>query len=97
MRVAPQDDILVRDMLEALALKHPKQFKLHYTLDDPPKGKGAWSGSTGFITADMIAAHLPPPGPNTVVLMCGPPPMVQYACKANLDKLGYEKKDQLSF
>lgn len=29
--------------------------------------------------------------------MCGPPPMVKFACKANLDALGYAKTDQLSF
>ncbi|KAJ1460937.1 hypothetical protein M885DRAFT_433240 [Pelagophyceae sp. CCMP2097] len=87
-------DILVRDELEALAKKHPARFTLHYTLDRPPAG---WKHSTGFITPEMIQKQLPAPGPGTLVLMCGPPPMVQYACKANLDKLGYEKAAQLAF
>lgn len=45
----------------------------------------------------MIAAHLPAPGPSTLVLMCGPPPMVKFACQANLDKLGYAKESQVAF
>jgi len=89
-----ESDILVREELEALAAQHPKRFKLHYTLDRPP---AAWKYSTGFITEEMIKAHLPPPKPSTLVLMCGPPPMVQYACKANLEKLGYTKAQQLAF
>jgi len=90
-----EDDILVRDMLEALKAKFPDRFTLHFTLDSPPEKN--WPGSKGFITPDMIQTYLPAPGPDTVVLMCGPPPMVQYACKANLDKLGYSKADQLAF
>jgi len=90
-----EDDILVRDMLEAVAAKHPSRFNLHYTLDSPPAQN--WPGSKGFITADMIKKHLPAPGPSTVVLMCGPPPMVKFACKSNLDALGYSKADQLAF
>ena len=51
-----EDDILVRDMLESLQAKYPKQLKIHYTLDRPPAG---WKYSTGFITDTMIAEHLP--------------------------------------
>ncbi|KAJ8611429.1 hypothetical protein CTAYLR_009010 [Chrysophaeum taylorii] len=89
-----EGDILVRDVLEKLAAEHPARFKLWYTLDRPPSG---WAYSSGFIDADMIANHLPPPDPETLILMCGPPPMIQYACKANLDKLGYKKAQQLAF
>ena len=89
-----ETDILVRDELDALAAKHPERFTVHYTLDRPPAN---WKYSAGFIDTDMISKHLPPPAPKTLVIMCGPPPMVQYACKANLDKLGYDKKLQLAF
>ena len=60
-----------------------------YTVDRAPSS--GWAYSTGFITSEMIASHLPPPGDDTLVLMCGPPPMVKFACEANLDKLGYPK------
>ena len=29
--------------------------------------------------------------------MCGPPPMVKFACQQNLDKLGYAKAQQVTF
>jgi len=45
----------------------------------------------------MIADHLPPPSDDTLVLMCGPPPMVKFACIENLDKLGYAKSSQVAF
>ena len=89
-----EGDILVRDMLEGLQKSHPKRFKLWYTLDRPPDG---WKYSKGFITADMIQSHLPPKGEETLVLMCGPPPMVEFACKKNLDALGYAKERQICF
>ena len=85
----------MRDNLESLAKQHPTRLKIWYTVDRPPAG--GWGYSTGFITSEMIAAHLPPPGEDTVVLMCGPPPMVKFACQANLDKLGHDKGRQLCF
>lgn len=89
-----KDDILLLAELEMLAKQHADRFQLWFTLDDPPAG---WKFSKGFITTDMIQERMPAPGPDTVILMCGPPPMVQYACKANLEKLGYEKADMLAF
>jgi len=89
-----ENDILVRDMLEELQAKHPKQLKVWYTLDRPPKG---WKYSEGFITDTMIAEHLPGPKESTLVLMCGPPAMVKFACQQNLDKLGYTKAQQIAF
>jgi cytochrome-b5 reductase len=87
-----KEDILLYDELNELAKSD--RFWVHYTLDRPPK---KWEGSTGFITAEMISAHLPAPSASTLVVMCGPPPMVKFACKQNLDALGYEKKRQLAF
>jgi len=89
-----EDDILVRAELEKLAADHPKRMKVWYTVDRPPPG---WKYSTGFITDTMIAERLPAPGPDTLVLMCGPPPMVKFACQQNLDKLGYKKELQVAF
>ena len=81
-------------MLEGLQAQHPERLHLWYTLDRPPAG---WGYSSGFITAEMIAAHLPPPGDETLVLMCGPPPMIKNACLPNLAKLGYSKAQQIVF
>ena len=89
-----EDDILVRNMLEELQEKHSDRFKLWYTLDRPPTD---WQYSQGFIGPEMVKDHLPPPSPGTVILMCGPPPMIKFACKPALEKLGYEKKQCLDF
>lgn len=56
-----------------------------------------WKYSTGFINAEMIQLHLFPPGPDTLVLMCGPPPMVNFACIPNLEKLGYDSKLRFAY
>jgi len=88
------DDILLRPELEKLAKDHPHRFKLWYTVDRADAG---WSYSTGFITTTMIEEHMPPPGEDTVILLCGPPPMVKFACQDNLNKLGYPKTQVLAF
>ena len=64
---------------------------------DRPPTDGSWKGSTGFIDQPMISERLPAPGADTLMLMCGPPPMIKFACKANLDALGYAKERQLAF
>jgi len=88
------DDILVREQLEELAAAHPRRFRVWYTVDRPAAG---WAYSSGFITDGMISEHLPPPADDTLVLMCGPPPMVKFACQQNLDKLGHAKERQVAF
>ena len=48
-------------------------------------------------TLEVIAEHLPGPKEDCLILMCGPPPMVKFACQANLEKLGYTKSQQVLF
>ncbi|KAM3968165.1 NADH-cytochrome b5 reductase 2 isoform 1-T1 [Aphomia sociella] len=87
-----EEDILLRNELEKYENEHPKQFKLWYTIDRPNDG---WKYSTGFINDEMIRDHLFPPGDDVIVLMCGPPPMINFACTPALDKLGF--KEDLRF
>lgn len=89
-----EEDILVRKELEQVAAKHPDRFHLWYTLDRP---SDSWKYSSGFVNKDMIASHLPPPGDDTVVLLCGPPPMIKFACVPNLTDLGYNPASQITF
>lgn len=56
-----------------------------------------WSYSSGFISADMISERLPCPGSTTQILMCGPPPMIKFACLPNLEKLGYDENMYVAF
>jgi NAD(P)H-flavin reductase len=89
-----EDDILCKDMLDELEKSSQGRFKVHYTLDFPPAG---WTGKTGFITQEMIKECLPPVSAGPLMLMCGPPPMVQFACKQNLEAMGYDKKSFIAF
>lgn len=93
-----EDDILVREELEDAVARYGGRFKLHYTVDRPPEG-GGWKYSTGFLTKEMIQAHLPAPAADgsTQILMCGPPPMVKFACLPNLEALGFKKTDYYVF
>uniref|UniRef100_A0A3P8X4P5 cytochrome-b5 reductase n=1 Tax=Cynoglossus semilaevis TaxID=244447 RepID=A0A3P8X4P5_CYNSE len=56
-----------------------------------------WSYSSGFINQDMIRDHLPAPSPEVLVVLCGPPPMIQYACLPNLDKVGHRTENIFSY
>mmetsp|Transcript_77105 Transcript_77105/g.174399 ORF Transcript_77105/g.174399 Transcript_77105/m.174399 type:complete len:329 (+) Transcript_77105:114-1100(+) len=89
-----EGDILCRDLIEEAERSSGGRFKVHYTLDFPPEG---WKQKAGFITADMIKECLPAPSTDTLVLMCGPPPMIEHACKKNLEALGYSKSSMVSF
>ncbi|KAI9813953.1 MAG: NADH-cytochrome b5 reductase [Thelocarpon impressellum] len=86
-----QEDILLREDLDRLA-KEDNGFRVHYVLNNPPE---KWDGGVGFVTPDMIKQHLPAPGPDMKILVCGPPPMVS-AMKKGLDSLGYEKAKPVS-
>jgi len=83
-----EEDILVRKELEECAAKDPDRFKLWYTVDSAPAN---WKYSEGFINEEMVKAHLPAPSIDSVVLLCGPPPMIKYACLPNLEKVGHQE------
>ncbi|XP_018009091.1 NADH-cytochrome b5 reductase 3 isoform X2 [Hyalella azteca] len=80
-------DILLRDELDELAASNADRFKLWYTLDRPEEG---WKYSSGFVNSDMISGHLFPASDDPLTLICGPPPMVNFACIPNLEKLGHK-------
>nr|XP_057934445.1 NADH-cytochrome b5 reductase 3 [Doryrhamphus excisus] len=89
-----EKDILLRPELEEIQVNNPERFKLWLTVDRaPPK----WEYSEGFINEDMIREHLPPPADDVLILMCGPPPMIQFACNPNLDKVGHAAERRFTF
>jgi len=89
-----EEDILLREELEEVQKQYPERFKLWYTVDRPGEG---WTYSSGFISADMIKDHLFPPSDDDLVVMCGPPPMINFACIPNLDKLEYNPEMRFSY
>ena len=53
--------------------------------------------SQGFVDEAMVREHLPPAGDDTLVLLCGPPPMIKFACFPNLEKVGHSKNAIVCF
>lgn len=91
-----ESDILVRNELEALQEEYGDRFTLWYTIDrsDNPD----WHYDTGFINKEMIEKHLLFPDTKDIqFLMCGPPPMLKFACQPALLELGYSEKDWVVF
>uniref|UniRef100_UPI00358F2B7E NADH-cytochrome b5 reductase 3-like n=1 Tax=Myxine glutinosa TaxID=7769 RepID=UPI00358F2B7E len=89
-----EKDIVLHGELEDLQSRFPTKLKIWYTLSNPPKG---WEYSKGHVAEDMIRNQLPAPSDDTMVLMCGPPAMIENACIPNLDKLGYAQDMQFAF
>lgn len=90
-----EKDILLRNELDQLAHEHPDQLKVWYTVDQSTES--TWKFSTGFVNADMIREQLHPADRDTVTLMCGPPPMINYACIPNLDAVGHEADRRFAY
>ena len=86
-----EEDILLREDLDKLPRD---RVHVWYTLDRPP---AEWKYSTGFVTKEMCAAHLPSPGPGVSLLVCGPPPMIKFACEPAFVALGFQEGDWFSF
>ncbi len=96
------EDILLKERIDALAAKHPKQLSVLYILDKPPKG---WKGAAGYVTPSLLKEKLPPPSDENLIIVCGPPGMMeavsggknpkdysQGELKGALKALGYNEK-----
>eukprot|EP01018_Ginkgo_biloba_P004169 Gb_23345 [translate_table: standard] len=68
------DDILLKEKLDALSASHPN-FKVYYTVDKPSHG---WRGGVGYISMDMVLKGLPHPSEDVLILVCGPPGMMNH-------------------
>jgi cytochrome-b5 reductase len=86
------EDILCQEELDVIV--KDSRVKLWYTVDRAPDG---WKYSTGFISEDMLREHIPAASEHTYIFMCGPPPMLKFACRPNLAKLGHAEEHVLEF
>jgi len=68
-------DILLRNHINILA-KDPR-LRVHYVLENPPD---QWSGSIGLINEGIISKFMPPPSDDSMVMVCGPPGMLNAIC-----------------
>ncbi|KAK5989575.1 NADH-cytochrome b5 reductase 1 [Cladobotryum mycophilum] len=87
-----EQDILLREELDAYARKYPKVFKVYYLLDQPPAD---WQFGSGYVTKDMMAERFPTPSDDTKIMLCGPPGMVNAAKKSLVD-LGFKQPSAMS-
>ena len=74
-------------------MKDQSNFKVWYVVETAGTSDDGlpWIYSMGLISEDILRDHLPPISPETSVFMCGPPPIIKFACLPYLDKMGYEK------
>ncbi|MBM4126008.1 MAG: cytochrome-b5 reductase [Nitrospira sp.] len=82
-----ETDIICRQEWEQ-DIREYRNFHCHHVLEQPPT---AWTHGTGRVTPDVLRRHLPPPGPDTCVFLCGPPPMVD-TLETTLKELGYPEQ-----
>ena len=80
-------DIIFREEWEQDLRKH-QTFHCYHVLEHPPAG---WAQGVGRITEEILRRHLPPPGPETVIFLCGPMPMVS-PLEGSLNRLGYSEQ-----
>jgi cytochrome-b5 reductase len=94
-----ESDILCRGELQDLVSRFPTRCFVWYTVDDvDATNKATWKYSTGFVSKEMIQQRLVEPAPTQIqFLMCGPPPMIKFACIPPLTELGYSDKDWVVF
>ena len=72
------EDILLKPILDDLAITHSDKFKVSYIIDRPEQG---WTGMTGYVTPEVVSAiHGAPGNPRAKVFVCGPPPMMEAVC-----------------
>ncbi|PYI05606.1 hypothetical protein BO78DRAFT_447386 [Aspergillus sclerotiicarbonarius CBS 121057] len=80
-----EEDILLRHELDAFAQRHP-QLKIWYMLDSPSQD---WAFGKGYVTSEIMKDRLPRPSPDTKIMLCGPPGMVNASKKA-LVSMGFQ-------
>lgn len=87
-------DILLRQNLDSLAAKHPKQFDVYYVIEK--KVPVGWKYGVGYISKEMIEKHCPAPSEDSMLLWCGPPPMVD-AMKRLAADIGFPEESTFKF
>jgi len=86
------EDILAKQGLEARVKANPN-FKIYYILEKPPKN---WKEGVGYVSETIIKQQLPPPSDDTLIMVCGPPPMMNaISGPKNKDKTQGELKGLL--
>jgi len=87
-----EQNILLRDELNHLEEESKGKLKITHVLSHPGDD---WKGLKGHVSADILKDALFPPAKDSVVFLCGPPPMIQKAALPALRDWGYVEDDNM--
>ena len=87
-----EQDILLRNELDAFTSAYPQKFKYENVLARPGS---TWSGKKGYISKDLVKEKFPPPSSDSKILLCGPPGLINSMTKS-LAELGFDKPNAVS-
>jgi cytochrome-b5 reductase len=100
-----EQDVLLKDYLDELQGQY-SNFKVYYLVSNPSSD---WKGGVGRVDRQVLQQKIPAPGPETMIFVCGPPPMMEAISgdKAKdksqgeltglLKELGYTKEQVFKF
>lgn len=84
-----ESDILMRDDLDQLTRLSKGRLQVSHVLSHP---SDSWDGLQGYVNKDIVEGCMfPPRGDENLVLMCGPPAMIQKAAIPAFSDWGYEQ------
>lgn len=89
-----EEDILLRDELDALVNNHPDRLRVYYVLSKAPEG---WQQGSGYITHDLMKERLFAAASDTLGLMCGPPGLLEHVAVPGFQAMGYAKDTLVQF
>lgn len=87
-------DILLRAEIERLcSMVGAARVRQHLVLSKATEG---WPHGKGRITVDTLKQHLPPANTDdTIVLVCGPDPMIKNIVEPGLEQLGFDLENDV--
>ena len=97
-------DILGQDLLDKWSTEDDRLEVVHVLSDEPQDSD--WTGPRGHITRELVSKYLPPPeDKDSIIFMCGPPPMYDALCgprdekevKGLLGEMGYSPEQVFKF
>ena len=71
-----ENDIILRDALDALQHVHPTRFTVTYCIDKA--SSSSWKGCTGHVSKEMIQKYMPAVSEDNVIYVCGPPGLMNH-------------------
>ena len=71
-------DILLKKEIDDRAAAHPSRLSVYYVVDK--SSSWMWKGGTGYVTEAMLKEHMPAPSSDSMIFVCGPPPMYKAIC-----------------